>query len=252
MRLALRRAAATAVVCLCACAGGTETGNPAVPIEIALGLRSSEPSVIALNAGAAGTVVKQAWVAFGEPVFVDVGGCGSLEDAGEPGATRAVTDLASPDATIDLDVPAKTYCGMWVPLQGETPADELPPDAPDELAHHSIVLRGERDDGTPFLLMHAEQDELEIVATKATFDVSELGPTLILAFDVADWMRDIDLDNAELNADGEIVIDPPSNAALHAAFDRQLECSLELYLDEDENGGLDEGTDTLVGRCANE
>lgn len=250
MKTTLVRAAWAA--CLVGCAGGTETGNPAVPVTIALGARSSDPSVIAIRSGASGAVVREAWIAFGEPVFLDPGQCGNIEDLRPPGPTLAATDLAAPDADIDLDVPAKTYCGMWVPLQGKTPQGELPAAAPDDLADSSIVVRGERADGTPFLLRHAEQDELEIAAIDGTFDVAALGPALILAFDLADWMRDVDLDAADVNADGEIVIDPPDNSALHAAFDFRLECSLELYLDEDENGALDEDVDTLVGRCADE
>lgn len=250
MRFALRGATAMAVVCLCACVGGTETGNPSVPIVIPLELRSSEPSAVAIRSGDASAVLKEAWVAIGTPVFLEAGECGNLEDMGKPGPTLVAADLAQPDARIELDVRPQRYCGMWVPMQQHTPRAELPDGAPAELASGSFVLKGARDDGTPFVLAHPEQDEIEVVAEDGTFEVSETGPGLLLAFDVAAWMRGIDLATAELNAEGEIRIDHEANSALHEIFDANHECSLELYLDENENGELDEGTDTRISRCA--
>lgn len=255
MRLALQGAAATAVVCLCACAGGTETGNPAVPVSIALGIRSSDPSVVAIHGDSSSSAIEEAWVAFGDPLFLGKGECGMIDDIPMRGPTRIAADLAAPDATIELEVEPGTSCGMWVPINGRTPEADLPKGAPPELAMASIVLRGARADGTPFILEHDEQDELEVVATRGTFDVSELGPTLFLAFDVADLMRNVDLDAMDVkpDADGLIRINGTDNhMALHEAFDLQLECSLELYRDEDGNGELDEGSDALIGRCAAE
>ena len=247
----IRPWSAVAAACLGACVGGTETGNPAVPIQIALGLRSSEPTAVAVQNGDATTVLSEAWVAIGAPVFVDEGECGGeFQDVGKPGDTLLAADLARPDARIELDVTPKRYCGMWVPLQWHTPAGDLPKDAPADLADHSVVLKWTRSDGTVFTLEHPEQDEIEVVAKSGTFDVSDSGPRLLLAFDVAVWMRGIDLDAAKVNADGEIHIDDVENAALHTIFDANHECSLELYRDENENGRLDEGSDPLVGRCA--
>lgn len=253
MRLALRSAAAVAAACLCACVGGTETGNPAVPVSIALGIRSSDPSVVALRGGSSSSVIDEAWVAFDDPLFLGKGKCGMVDDIAMRGPTLIAADLAAPDGRIDLEVEPGTSCGMWVPINGRTAKADLPKGAPPELAMASIVLRGARADGTPFILEHDEQDELEVVATKGTFDVSELGPTLFLAFDVANLMMDVDLDSVDPDADGLIRINgTDTNMDLHEAFDKQLECSLELYQDEDGNGELDEGGDALVGRCAEE
>ena len=126
----------------------------------------------------------------------------------------------------------------------------LPDDAPMQLADHSVVLTGTRADGTPFMLMHAEQDELEVVADDGSFEVEDGGPRLLLAFDVAAWMGDVDLANAEVDADGTIRIDDTRNPTLHAAFDLSLECSLDLYFDRDDDGALNGTIDPHVARCA--
>lgn len=232
---------------LMACAGATETGNPAVPVDIQLDVRTSEASAVGIRTGASETVIEETWVALGEPLFLEEGNCGVLDEY-PLGPTQLVADLAAPDARIELEVRAQSYCGLVLPLQQESP--ELPAGAPSELADHSIVLTGTRADGTPFMLLHAEQDELEVVADDGSFEVEEDGPLLLLAFDVAALMRDVDLDNADVDTDGVIRIDAMQNSGLHIAFDVSLECSLDLYFDVDDDGVLDDTVDPHVARCA--
>ena len=248
MRTAMLPLACVLIACaLSACAGATETGNPAVPVDIQLDLRSSAPSAVGIRTGAADTVIEQAWFALGEPLFLDEGQCGSLEDF-PVGPTSLVADLASPDARIELQVASERYCGLVLRLQQDS--TELPDDAPSELEDHSIVLTGTRADGTPFMVLHAEQDEIEVIADDGSFEVEEGGPLLLLAFDVAALMRDVALDDAEVDTDGVIRIDAMRNTPLHEAFDANLECSLDLYFDRDEDGQLDAALDPHVARCA--
>lgn len=235
------------------CTGGSETGNPVVNTEIGLSMRSSTEA-FAVGRATSGTVIEEAWVSFGGFGSFDFRPEGECEDLGEeefpPWPSLVVADLARPDTRISVDVQARSYCGLVVPLKAETDPAELPADAPAELANHGVVLRGQREDGTRFVLAHAEEDELELIARNGTFEVSDGGPPLLLSFDIVRWMEGVDLDGAELGDDGTIRIDAVTNPALLHAFEENAECSLDLYSDADGDGVVDEPQDELLARCA--
>jgi hypothetical protein len=241
---------APALLALCACSnGGSETGNPSLPLRIGLNARSSDPEAVAVSTGTAGTVIAEAWVAFGEFAFLRDEQCALLGEYDIIGPTLGVVDLSRPDARITVEVAPASYCGLVVPLHTTTPSADLPDGAPGELAGHSIVLRGERADGTAFFLTHPEQDEIELAAEDGAFEVAAEGARLLLSFDAAIWMQDVDLDLAEVGADEVIRVDATSNRILLDAFERNLECSLELYDDLDDDGAVS-ADDPLLARCA--
>lgn len=231
---------------LLGCAGGSETGNPAVPAEIGLGLRSSDPTAVAISSAADSTVIDEAWVSLGEIVFLPPGECELLDSYPHREATLIAADLAAPELSIEVEVRPRAYCGMVVTLENDT--TDLSGDAPAELADHSIVLRGHRDDGVAFTLAFPEQDELELLATEASFEVRQ-GRGLLLAFDVATWMAGVDLYAAELEPDGSIRIDEQSNRPLLLVFEANIDCSLELFEDQNGSGALESG-DARIARCA--
>jgi hypothetical protein len=230
------------------CAGGSETGNPAVPTQFGLSVRSSDPTAVAVSTGAQSTVIDEAWVALGQLMFLQDGDCGLLDSYPHIGPTLIAADLASPDLSIAVDVNPTAYCGMVVPLENKT--RELTGAEPPELRDHSIVLRGHRSDGVEFTLAYSEQDELELqaLADSGSFDVRE-SEGLLLAFDVATWMRAIDLDQAELETDGTILIDEAHNVPLLRLFELNIDCSLELFEDTNHSGRLETG-DKPIARCA--
>jgi hypothetical protein len=241
----MKRGIAALALLVCACSGGgSETGNP-VAAEIALSLRTSDERAVALSSGAAGTVIEEAWVAFGEISFLDPEQCAQIGDLDVEGETRLIANLAEPGVVLSLEVPERSYCGLVAPVENDNPelADT------DALRDHSIVIRGEREDGTAFLLRHSEQDELELAADEGSIEVSSGGPPLILAFDVATWMAGVDLEGAQVAGDGTIAIDITSNRALLDQFEVNLECSLELYEDSD-GDGLVTGADRRLAHCA--
>jgi hypothetical protein len=232
------------------CAGGTETGNPAVSTGIALGAYSSDPATVAVSQGAGGAVVQQAWVSFGVFDFRRAGECGGMSEIdNESGPIFTVVDLADPDTRMGLDLEAGTYCGLVVPLERITA--ELPEGAPAELADHSIVVRGERADGVAFTLAYPEQDELELTGVSGDFDLEADGKGLLLLFDVSVWMNGVDLQAAALSTDGTIRIDVQNNPELREAFETNVECALQLYRDLDEDGALDPG-EPLLAACGDE
>jgi hypothetical protein len=236
-----------ATAALLGCAGGSETGNPALPTPISLGVRSSDVDAIAISQGAQGTLLAQAWVAFGEPVFLDAAQCARFGNINLPNATLKVADLAQPDVRVSIHLHDGTYCGVALPLQNATTV--LPDGAPSELLDHSILLRGKRADATPFSLAYPEHDELELAAVSASIHVTADSAPLLLSFDVATWMDGVDLDSGEIDSDGVIRIDAASNPLLLNRFEQNLACSLELYADQNGDAQVD-GTDTRLARCA--
>lgn len=243
-RRALHAAMLTALCSWSACAGGSETGNPVLPTEIALSLRSSDPDLIAVSEGAEGSVLAEAWIAFGDVIFLNDEDCARFGEIEAPDTTLVIADLARAGVVISIDTEADGHCGLVVPLPSRN--DVLPAGAPDELRGSSIVLRGARADGTPFLLTHTEHEDLELEAIAGTIQTQER--TLLLSFDVATWMRDVDLDGAVVGDDGVIHIDPGENSALLTRFEENMECSLELYADGNGNGAVD-AADPLLARC---
>ncbi len=236
------------IVC---CAGGSETGNPFRPIPIELQVRSTDPQAVAVSQGAGGTVIEQAWFSFGVIEFISDDACSDLDEiAVEVGESLVTADLAEQRTVVEIDIEAGVYCGVIVPLQRRT--SELPEDAPTELVDHSVVLVGQTADGVSFTLAHPEQDELEIINQVAgPFDVGPSKDPLLLSFDVAILLKDVDLDSAELGPDGTIRIDERNNRALLDAFEYNLECALALYADTDDDGELD-ANDRLLATCEDE
>jgi hypothetical protein len=238
---------ATGFAFLCswtACAGGSETGNPVLPTEIALSVRSSDPGLIAVSEGAQGSVLSEAWIAFGDVAFLNEEQCAMFGEIEGSATTLVIANLARAGVVISIDAEPDGHCGMVVPLPARN--DVLPSGAPDELRGNSIVLRGERADGTPFLLTHPEHDDLELEATDGVIDA--LDRTLLLSFDVAVWMRDVDLDGATVGDDGVIHINGAENTERLDRFEVNLECSLELYADGNGDGSVD-ASDELLAKC---
>jgi hypothetical protein len=241
-----RRLAAFSLGLSLSCAGGSETGNPAVPTSIGLRVQSSSPELVALRTGAESTVIDEAWVAFGQLAWLAPAQCGLLDSYPHLGPTLIAADLVSPDVRVKVDVKPGIYCGMVVPLENRT--SELSADAPQPLHDHSIFVRGRRADGVPFTLAFPEQDELELAA-RGSFEVTR-DTTLLLAFDVAVWMRDVDLGRAQV-VDGSIRIDEEHNQALLRVFEANIDCSLELYEDTNGSGRLETGDKRLAQCSAN-
>jgi hypothetical protein len=228
--------------------GGSETGNPAVPTSLALSVRSSDPTTIAVRGGAKITVIEHAWVAFGEIRFLSGDECKLLESFPHEKPTQLAADLAAPNVRWALDVREGDYCGAVATLENSTA--KLPQGAPEQLADHSIVLTGHLADGTAFTLAYPQADELELqaISTKKPIEVSTDGPLHLLAFDVAEWLAGVDLASAQRATDGSILIDEQHNLSKLEQFEQNLDCSLSLYADTNDDGVLDDA-DPLLARC---
>jgi hypothetical protein len=233
-------------------AGGSETGNPMAPISIKMQIRSTDPDTVAIKEKTGGTLIDQAWFSFGVFEFIKEGLC--TKDAGAdesgPGKPLLVADLAAKGTAIEMEIDKGDYCGVVVPVQH--PTAEVPNDAPAELSNYSLILKGKRSDGVTFTLTHAEEEGLEIVKPMSgTFNVGASADPLLLSFDMAVLMKDINLDLAELESDGTIRIDEDRNRELFEKFEFNLHCALTLYADANRNGALDD-KDPLLASCVDD
>lgn len=233
------------------CAGGSETGNPFRSIPIELQVRSSDPQVAAVSEAAGGTVIEQAWFSFGIIAFIGDEQCSDPDGLNyEVGDSLVTADLADEGTVVEIDMEVGKYCGVVVPLKKWISV--LPDGAPDELSDHSIVLKGKRADGISFTLAHPDHDELEIInPVSGHFSVGPTKELLLLSFDLAILMKEMELDTADLAPDGTIHIDEQNNLELLKTFKYNLECALTLYADADNNGELD-SSDRLLSTCEEE
>ena len=245
MKRGLSHVCAALTVISCA---GTETGNPVVSKSISLHVHSSRPDVVAVSSTTQGTVIDEAWVAFGNFAFLRSGQCGHIDSFMHEGPAVIVADLAGSKLHIEVPVEPRAYCGIVAPLENANTA--LPKGAPAALRDHSIVVLGHRADGVAFTLAYPQLDELELVPpSDPSFLVRSDGPPLLLVFDAATWMEGLDLGRATLATDGSILVDETNNLALLLSFENHIDCSLDLYSDADRSGDLS-SDDPLVARCA--
>lgn len=216
----------------------TETGNPPFAAQMALTADSSDPTVATVGNGSGALVVHETWVALGDIRFV------RAEVCDEPGETEVdlpgpiVAELVAEPEVLFFEPGGGDYCRVRVPLErAEAP---LPPGAPAELVDHSIVIRGERADRTPFLLASRINREADVRSRTGPFELDEASRAVVLAFDVALWFEGIDLSTAEVGGEGSIVVDETSNDDVLDAFEANAEHALRLFRDADEDGALDD------------
>jgi hypothetical protein len=245
----IRPAGILAVLALAGCAG-SETGNPVIPTTVGLSARSSAPEAVVVgpaSSTSATNAIEEAWFALGEFFFVHGADCDQLSELSPDVPTLVVADLARPNVRVTADVEPGRFCGLIVPLQ--LGVQNLPAQAPTALRDHSIAVRGKRADGTPFVLVHPEDDDLDLAADGGEFEVRRGGPRLLLSFDVAAWTKDVAFDDAVIDSEGVIRIDETMNRRLADTFEENLECSFELYSDEDDDGTVSDG-DLRLASCA--
>jgi hypothetical protein len=237
---------------LCACAGGTETGNPSFTgtleynayttnaAQVALRVETSDPEPSAL-------VVDEAWLVLGDVGFYS--GASGTEDAGacDPSTEAAAHSkgigpgdhAAEAFATADITLAAGDYCGVRVPFEPASAARvaELT-GAPEALAGHSIVITGTLPDGRAFELRSASEHEVFLSADDAAFEMSREAGNVLIGFDVAQWLSPLDFSAATVDADGVVYVDGERNPQLLSAFDAQVASGTALFRDPDDDGAV--------------
>jgi hypothetical protein len=215
----------------------TETGNPVAEQHMALTARSSNDEItLRERADQPSTYVKQAWIVVGDVRFVQQETCETPpKEADIPGPVTI--ELVWKPKALEFAVEDTDYCRVVFPLRrAKAPLGEAPP----ELEDHSIFIKGERADKTPFELRSRLTTEADIRAPEdKPFRVKDATSALILGFDLGLWLADIDLDALEPNADGVILIDEDNEPDSLAVFEERVNEAMELYRDRDDDGTLD-------------
>jgi hypothetical protein len=227
---------------------GTETGNP-FSAQLALDAHSSDPTRVAVRVSEGGDVVEQAWLVLAEIRFVEEAGC--ADDDGTDFEPLGAADHAQSGATVqEKTLPnPDVFCGIDVPLLTGDPA-MLPPGAPAELGGASVLLIGRTAGGAPFRISTAMTPNIRVAAVADAFPMSPADDevAVLLGFDVAAFLRDVDLSTAVTEVDGSIIIDATHNVALLTAFESALAAGMELYRDVDQDGTRDVPEDVLLAR----
>jgi len=247
IRPALRRTNALCwVVCswLAGCAG-TETGNPSFVGKLGYDAYTSAPSVVGLSmalqgSGNALVTVDNAWLVLGDVELQSGPDCAAEHvDIEGLGAGDHATGQAPP--TEFASEPGR-YCGVRLPF---APSDKLPDGAPNSLKTESVLVRGTLPDGRAYEIHSALQESLNLRATAGDFVLDSNHRSVVIGFDVADWLSELSWDDAT-TTDGSVIVSDSSNAALLAQFEAALPSGVALFRDHDENGEMDSDPEELA------
>lgn len=224
----------------------TETGNPEMTLSYRA--RSSAPTEVALDSSAPVQVNALA-VSVREVRVVQGESCdGPAEvEFTAPGFTG---DLLAAPSAVRFEVAAGAYCRIRVRFDRASSSNVA------GLDDHSVVLTGRRADGVPYTISSRLTPELDLRSRGEPFDLSEANDQLVLAFNAAVWLADVDLDAAvedddddtdDGDDDDHITIDDDSNRDLLRAFEASVERSVELFSDDDGDGRPDDDEEVLAG-----
>jgi hypothetical protein len=69
---------------------------------------------------------------------------------------------------------------------------------------------------------------------------------VLIGFDVATWLSEVELDRASAGSDGSVLIDATHNSDLLAEFDRNVQRGVALYRDDKASGKVDPNAKPLA------
>lgn len=228
---------------------GTEVGNYD-PVSLDLTTYSSSPDGVAVGPtpSTAPVKVREVWVSIERVRFRAATTCDDPNprtDIEGPIVAELVSGLSMglPGA---IDLAAGRYCRLETTFRR---SDTAGGGIPAELDGHSILVRGQRADGVPFVIASRRTDEARLRARDTQgFPIDMSTGRLFLAVDVAGWLAGIDLEASEIIDEGSgpiIRIDDASNADLLAAFEGNVASVMDLFRDDNSDGvlGVDERAD---------
>lgn len=219
---------------------GTETGNPSIDGQLALGAHSSDPALVAVRDPAGGIVVDAAWLSLG-PVELLRGPDCAKPQRHESVALGAADHSGPKAAILNLEIQPGVYCGLTLSFT----ADPSPPS--DAASGAPIHIAGRLPDSTAFTITLERDRVITVPARDGGFLLEADDAALLVGFDVAQWLGALSFLSAALETDGSIRIDDSRNPELLAAFEGALATGIEVYRDRDADGALDT-TPELVAR----
>ena len=237
----------TSLVCAgllsCGPKGGTDVGNGAT---VSFNLRaiedgegSSSAHVVKLKNG---VEIDAVWIAVehfelraGEDCGGDVGDNVIYEG-------RAIANLLTAGVAGErpvFDVPPGPYCRLRMRLH-KVAGNDVPADAPAELAGNSIVITGRRADGVAFSVASKQNVNFRLDANDMSFDIEGDQP-FILGFSLLAMIDSLALDSYPATT---IVIDDSQPQVVNE-FDRALREAVAMYRDTNADGALSVDESTL-------
>ncbi len=227
-----RLTAATGLLAIALSCVGTEVGNPQ-DAEVSLefqGVVASSSTALTL---ASGIELREAWFVFEE---IEIkGGADCDEEAETEFAGVNVVDFISgaqyPGYDLSLIEPG-SYCQVNLHIESFE-IDDLPRQAPSELADLTILIRGQRSDGKHFELSTGSGEALVL---EGAFELMAGREKLFVAFAVNQWLLEEELNEAE--GDEMIYINSDDNPEIFAEFIGRLESTALLLRDENQDGVL--------------
>jgi len=237
---------AVGVVALVGACNATDVGNPQdgardagdERVDVHVGFeglkRAPDPSAIVLPGG---TEVQAVWVGVSRPGLRRRGRCAERADSAASG-TFVVDLLAeSGDRKLELaDRPVGTYCGFDVELDQVSGA-ERPSGAPEALAGRSVLVVGERRDGTRFEIRGEFEFELSLLRHGTGFAVDAEQRDLLASFAMGDWIETAALE--EIQGEAPIVVGPERHPEVFEPFRESFDEQVLLLRDADANGRSD-------------
>lgn len=208
------------------CAGGTETGNPSFTATLSYTAHSSQAKV-SLRAVGASVRVDSVWLDLAAVSLRADPSCGSSQlDLKEVPGLGIGDHATGMHNFTSFDGRRERYCALELPLTQAGASGA----APSDFVGNSLLLSGALADGTPFRISSRRAPTLRLLADENNFELSSDESHLLVAFDVAAWLADVDLAAAERTL-GTISISEDHNPALLTAFEANLASGVELYRD---------------------
>jgi hypothetical protein len=221
---------------LAACAG-TEAGNPPFDGTLSYAAYSKDVSVAALRVGdGQAPVVQTAWLALGDVRFVPAADCTAHAEAPIGSPALGVGDHASGHATkTRLELAEGSYCAVRLPL---LLAGANVGNAPAALPGHSMLIEGRLADGSTFSIRSRLNRELYLGAQPKAFEMSPAAGSVLIAFDLSAWLKDLDFTTAQSQA-GVLIVDEGHNPELLRRFEQNVVSGTALYRDAKASGEID-------------
>lgn len=218
---------------------GTEVGNP-VDVDFTLYEEEFDPDAPPASAlRAAGLItITEAWLAIDRVRLRSAAACDGEAEREFEGPFFA--DLLAPGPLPELsglDIPDGEYCRFEVKWNAFSSG--IPAGVPPELESTSVLVKGSRGDGVPFVIRSGRDDELRLDAVDGAFGVAAGTSALLVGFSGPRLFSGVDLDAAVVDGDGTIYIDGENNDPLLDAFDANIRAAADLFDDDDGDGELD-------------
>lgn len=212
------------------CAGAEEV-KPTFDATVGFHVRTGQPQLVALRGQSqASVVVDAAWLSLGTVELHDP----EQSEVVTVPPLGALDHLASAAKVTHVELRSDArFCQVNIAL---SPPHSQPSAAPAELAGHSILLTGTHE-GLAFRLASALDTRLWLQTS--CFRLVEADGGILFVFDLTTWLRDLPWSKAEMDADGNLVIDAEHSLELRREFEARLARGIRLYTDADRDGRLD-------------